>query len=113
MPERVRLAKRYTVSTVAALCLGVGLLIVIVGCHRAPTPPCSPALACATVERSFQAGGCAAIEDQPFWKGGTSHKTVGIWVTYRIDAVALDPPPPSPPVAYTSRQIQPYNKVDL
>jgi hypothetical protein len=85
------------------------------GCYSTATPtppPCNPAIACATVNLESNPL-CLAYKDRPFFRAGNLHPSRSIFVTYRIDGVALNPPPPSPASSYTSRLVKPGDDVDL
>jgi hypothetical protein len=90
----------------AALC---SLLDTITGCPSHPPPPCSPALACASIDHLTSGGNCPNIQDDAgFFKGGNIHPSRPINVTYQVVGTATNPPPPSPPTTYTVRNaIQP------
>lgn len=103
----------YAAIPLTGLCMLVAFLATIqTGCPSPVTPPCDPAIACASVNLGSNPI-CEAYQARPFFRAGNLHPSRGIWVTYRIDAVSLNPPPASPPSAFTSRQVQPGQQADL
>lgn len=95
----------------ALVCAAMSFVVVMMTtCYHPPAiPPCYPALACATVIPYSSGGNCPNIlDDKSFFEGGNNHPTKAINVTYEVVGTATNPPPPSPPVAYTMQSgIQP------
>ena len=106
-------------STLAAGLLFLALItlaLALNGCGGPiATPPCSPALACATIDHLTSGGGCPNIQDKGFFKGGNKHPTKTIIVTYEVDGIALSPPPPSPPPSFVMYTVSPgvANEIEL
>lgn len=95
----------------------VSVACLMVACSPPAVPPiCSPALACATIDYQSSGGSCPNIaEDKGWFKGKNAHPTKSIYVTYRVDGVALNPPPQSPASSFLMQNILPgaANEVTL